>query len=545
MSDQTVNIDNFVNQLLQDGAPVLSLDPTTIRYGYRARTDNGDIEAFAREIVCDGGQMMPILVYQHSKHGPVLIDGMRRTLACEHLGCSVKALVCKPNDKLHLLDLQLAANLNRKNFDLIELALGLAKRKKIYEKANPETVHGATGRGRTKEGKAERFVSAASKQYGLNEAKIYELLAIANLPQERLDELHAIEGERERNAAARNMLSSERKERKKAKLQQEAAEKAEQRKKEREERAKKAAEASPASKTQEEEEEVDLSDLDDGDESDVLGLLDGLDDEKEEEVDLSDLDAVADEQKDESTPQKDADLESFSTQPGTQARVLYLCSSWEEGIPSHVSKGGIDLILTDPQYSLDWNIIKHTERTDLSEPVSWDQLDTRWVLELAPYLDEGGQLIAFCPSEAVGEYRARCIQAGLNYRCCIHWHKSNPAPQHRPGYGSSVECIIWAVKGDRPYFKPWENAGSKSSHNFKEGPICAGKERLDHPTQKPEWIIEELLTRHSSEGFMVVDPFAGVGTVPAVCKRLGRLCVATEIDPKYHEQGAARLELIG
>jgi site-specific DNA-methyltransferase (adenine-specific) len=70
------------------------------------------------------------------------------------------------------------------------------------------------------------------------------------------------------------------------------------------------------------------------------------------------------------------------------------------------------------------------------------------------------------------------------------------------------------------------------------------KERLGHPTQKPEELIERIVLSCSNEGDVVLDPFAGVGTTPAVCARLGRGCVAIESDPNYYQVAVDRVERI-
>ena len=49
----------------------------------------------------------------------------------------------------------------------------------------------------------------------------------------------------------------------------------------------------------------------------------------------------------------------------------------------------------------------------------------------------------------------------------------------------------------------------------------ASREALN-TIQKPEKLIERLVLASSSEGDLVLDPFAGVGTCPVVCKRTGR-----------------------
>ena len=50
----------------------------------------------------------------------------------------------------------------------------------------------------------------------------------------------------------------------------------------------------------------------------------------------------------------------------------------------------------------------------------------------------------------------------------------------------------------------------------------AAAERTGYPTQKPEALAERILRAGSNAGELVLDPFAGSGTVGAVASRLGR-----------------------
>ena len=59
-----------------------------------------------------------------------------------------------------------------------------------------------------------------------------------------------------------------------------------------------------------------------------------------------------------------------------------------------------------------------------------------------------------------------------------------------------------------------------------------GMER-SHPTEKSINVIGEIITDYTSEGHIVVDLFAGVGTTLIACERLGRKCRAVEISPAY------------
>lgn len=52
------------------------------------------------------------------------------------------------------------------------------------------------------------------------------------------------------------------------------------------------------------------------------------------------------------------------------------------------------------------------------------------------------------------------------------------------------------------------------------------KERTGWPTQKPEALLERLVLACTNPGDLVLDPYLGSGTTPAVCARLGRDCIA-------------------
>jgi DNA modification methylase len=205
-----------------------------------------------------------------------------------------------------------------------------------------------------------------------------------------------------------------------------------------------------------------------------------------------------------------------------------------------------DLCLTDPPYESErQSLISHNRRSSIKTDFgAWDKLDVGWVALVAPVLDMGAHLLAFSPLEAIGDYKTVCTAMGLAWHGAIIWHKSNPGTAHRPVYLSSVEAIIWATKpGSTYHFEPHENAGAPEAHNFIEGAICGGKERLNHPTPKPEWLIKRLLERHAHSFSNVLDPFAGVGSTLAVCQRMGIRCTGVELEADYVTQ--ARLRLAG
>jgi len=57
----------------------------------------------------------------------------------------------------------------------------------------------------------------------------------------------------------------------------------------------------------------------------------------------------------------------------------------------------------------------------------------------------------------------------------------------------------------------------------------AADERVDYPTQKPEALLERIISASSNGGDLVADFFCGSGTTAAVCEKLGRKWIATDL----------------
>ncbi len=58
---------------------------------------------------------------------------------------------------------------------------------------------------------------------------------------------------------------------------------------------------------------------------------------------------------------------------------------------------------------------------------------------------------------------------------------------------------------------------------------AAAAERLGYPTQKPETLLDLIISASSSEGDVVLDPFCGCGTAVAVAQRLNRQWIGIDI----------------
>lgn len=72
--------------------------------------------------------------------------------------------------------------------------------------------------------------------------------------------------------------------------------------------------------------------------------------------------------------------------------------------------------------------------------------------------------------------------------------------------------------------------------------IPSGKERVNHPTQKPVALIENIIKHSSNPGDLVEDYFGGIGTTAVACENLKRKWILIEKSERYCEIGARRIE---
>jgi len=69
------------------------------------------------------------------------------------------------------------------------------------------------------------------------------------------------------------------------------------------------------------------------------------------------------------------------------------------------------------------------------------------------------------------------------------------------------------------------------------------REYENHPTQKPEVLLQRVIAASSNEGDLVLDPFAGTFTTSVVAQAMGRHSVGIEIEEEYVKIGLRRLNV--
>lgn len=203
----------------------------------------------------------------------------------------------------------------------------------------------------------------------------------------------------------------------------------------------------------------------------------------------------------------------------------------------------VDLILTDPPYNISRkNNFKTIGRSgiDFGEwDKNFDQL--KWLNGIGEIVSKDGSILIFNDWKNLGNIAQKLEKEGFEIKDLIRWIKPAPMPRNTERrYVTDFELIIWATKKGAKWTFNKEIENYLRPEYEASPPI--GNNRI-HPTEKPEYLIQELLRTHSNDGDIIFDPFSGSGVISVVADKLDRYFIASEIDKNYYEKSIKRLQL--
>lgn len=218
----------------------------------------------------------------------------------------------------------------------------------------------------------------------------------------------------------------------------------------------------------------------------------------------------------------------------------------------NLESNSISLILIDPPYEIsrDTNFAsggktgKNTDRFRVSMDFGdWDHDfdDLAMVIkECYRVLKKGGTIICFYDLWKITTLKQYFEEAKFKQIRYIEWIKTNPVPLNsKTNYLTNArEIALVGVKGGKPTFH------SEYDNGIYNYPICHDKGRF-HPTQKPLALIESLIVKHSNEGDLVCDCFAGSGTTAVASYNTNRNFIGCEISKEYYKKSLLRFAKIG
>lgn len=227
----------------------------------------------------------------------------------------------------------------------------------------------------------------------------------------------------------------------------------------------------------------------------------------------------------------------------------------------------VDLIFADEPYNLGKDFGKGKDSWDTTEDyINWNKL---WIKEAMRVLKDDGTMYLMSATQFM-PFIDVFVQQNYNVLSRIVWTYDSSGVQSKKMYGSLYEPILMITHNSKSKYTfnakdimVEAKTGAKRKlidyrknppqpYNSKKVPgnvwnIPRVRFRMpeyeNHPTQKPEQLLERIIKASSNEGDVVFDPFAGSFTTGAVAKRLNRKSISIEIEPDFYQIGLRRLDI--
>lgn len=196
----------------------------------------------------------------------------------------------------------------------------------------------------------------------------------------------------------------------------------------------------------------------------------------------------------------------------------------------------------------------------------------RWLRDIlrscARCVKPGGHLLVMNSTRHIGACQVELNKLPhLDYQNTIVWAYTNPTPA-KWNLPKSWRPILWYTKGAMGCFNPASDPLDRATLYYNPdrqtapflhdlwtdipklvGGFLAQEEllttldgRFAHPAQFPERLARRILNVFTKPGDLVLDPFAGSGTLPVMAEHMGRRWVAVEQNPEYAKLIYQRLE---
>ena len=212
----------------------------------------------------------------------------------------------------------------------------------------------------------------------------------------------------------------------------------------------------------------------------------------------------------------------------------------------------VDLIIADPPYNLGKD---YGNNYDFKGFEDYLEFSKQWIEQAHRVLKNNGTIYVFMGVRFISylyDILNRDFKMFFNSWICWHYtqgigKKTGFSPRHDDilMFNKTKKFIfnLDNIRIPQKYYRHRNNmrgANPGDVWEFSHVHYC-NENRQNHPTQKPEGLIERMILASTNENDIVLDPFAGSGTVLRVCQQLKRKCTGFEMNPEYVKLISKRL----
>lgn len=226
----------------------------------------------------------------------------------------------------------------------------------------------------------------------------------------------------------------------------------------------------------------------------------------------------------------------------SDGRIALYRGDSRDVLPEVLERGSVDLLLTDPPYGQQFEgagkAAKEAARANVRGDGARQGVRVlRGVLEeLADAWHPHAHAYIACHWEGLPDfYDATCVH--LNVRNALVWDKAQGGTGDTElDYARDFECFLYGIRSrGRPL------AGRRDGAVLRAFKPVQSRSRI-HPTEKPVALLRYLIAKSAPADGLVVDPFAGSGSTLEAAKLEGRRAVGVEVEERFCELAAKRLE---
>lgn len=217
-----------------------------------------------------------------------------------------------------------------------------------------------------------------------------------------------------------------------------------------------------------------------------------------------------------------------------------------------IQTGSVDLIIADPPYNLGKDYGNGSDSLVRAEYLDFCR---NWLSEGVRILKPTGSIYVFMGFRFVSHLFVMMEDDfGLKFNSWISWFYTQGIGRTK-GFSPRHDDILFFTKSDKYTFnlddirvpqKFYRSRNNMRGANpgdvweFSHVHYCQ-ESRTEHPTQKPEGLMERMVLASSNEGELVVDPFSGSGTTLRVCQQLNRRSIGIDLSEEYIALAKVRL----